>query len=258
MRYNQWFTVTIFGVVLTWSAASWGYPDTMISTPDAVITHGKYAGKKIQGSGRASTEARAIGSFESIRLAGAIDIKFKIGPKPSVTVTIDDNLQSNVTATVVGNELVINDVHNFSTKLKPVVEVTAPSLAGIALAGAGDIDIDALQGKALSASMTGAGDVRIGKAQLEVLQVELGGAGDFSAMGTAGTVTLTLNGAGNINTKKLQAKNVQASVSGVGTATVTATVKIDADVSGVGDIVVYGKPSQVSKSVSGMGTVTLQ
>jgi hypothetical protein len=171
---------------------------------------------------------------------------------------IDDNLQSNVTATVVGNELVIADLKNFSTKLNPVVEVTAPSLAGVTLSGAGDIDVDIVQSKSLDVAMTGAGDVRIGKVALEILRLNLSGAGDFSAPGTADTVTLVLSGVGDIETKNLQAKTVHAKVSGVGNAIVMATVAIDAEVSGTGDIEVYGKPPQVSKKVTGLGDIALR
>jgi hypothetical protein len=69
-------------------------------------------------------------------------------------------------------------------------------------------------------------------------------------------VELGLSGAGSAHCFDLLSENTKVEVSGVGSAEVFASVKIDAQVSGVGSVKYKGNATDVKQNVSGVGSVS--
>jgi len=68
-------------------------------------------------------------------------------------------------------------------------------------------------------------------------------------------VDLGVSGVGSAHCFDLQAENTKVDVSGVGSAEVFASVKLDAQVNGVGSVSYRGNPANVSQHVSGVGSI---
>ena len=63
------------------------------------------------------------------------------------------------------------------------------------------------------------------------------------------------SGAGDVNARELDADEVDVNISGAGDVEVTALKRIDARISGVGEIDYWGRPEKERTRVSGIGDI---
>jgi hypothetical protein len=87
------------------------------------------------------------------------------------------------------------------------------------------------------------------------IRANVSGVGSLYIRGQTKDADLDLSGAGSAHCFDLMAENTQVDVSGVGSAEVFASVKIDAEVSGVGSVRYKGNATDVNQHVSGVGSV---
>jgi hypothetical protein len=195
------------------------------------------ASSSTTGSGVAATQTRNVAAFDSVELAGSNNVVVHVGGTQSVVVKADDNLLNRVTTDAKSGTLVIGNTPGSLTSRSPMsVAVTVPTLSALTLAGGGNIVVDGIDTQSLTVTLSGSGNV--------------------SGSGTAASFDVTLSGSGNAWFTQLAADNVHAVVSGSGNVYVTATKSLDASVPGSGTIVYAGYPPDVTKSVTGSGTIT--
>ena len=82
--------------------------------------------------------------------------------------------------------------------------------------GAGDVNISDIEADDISVDVSGAGDVEMSGIESNTLSVAIKGAGSAGLSGKTGTAKLRVSGVGSINAERLEAKNYDASKSGVG------------------------------------------
>jgi hypothetical protein len=201
------------------------------------IFNGPSSSPGVHGSGIAATQARHLGTFGGIELAGSNIVNVHVGGKPSVVVHADDNLISRVTTKVQDGRLVVgNTPGSFSTKSPMRVEIRTPSLSDLRLTGSGIVSVSGIDTRSLAVMLAGSGVLR--------------------ASGAATKLDVTLAGSGDAQLQQLVAKDVHAVVAGSGRILVTATRSLDASVPGSGAVVYAGNPAHVTTSVTGIGAVT--
>ena len=88
----------------------------------------------------------------------------------------------------------------------------------------------------------------------EALDLRHDGAGELTASGRVGALTATLGGVGELQLSELAAEQATVRVSGTGHAEMKVAHKLDAIVTGVGDIEYHGDPT-VRSDVRGLGDV---
>jgi hypothetical protein len=91
--------------------------------------------------------------------------------------------------------------------------------------------------------------------QVGSFALSIAGSGDVVVSGTADEARFGIAGSGDIDARNLGAKKVGVSISGSGDAHVNATETLDAKVAGSGDVTYSGHPHDVSRRVSGSGSV---
>jgi hypothetical protein len=192
----------------------------------------------VVGSGKVSSETRRVSGFISIVLKGATNVDVAFGNSESVVVEADDNIVPLVETVVQNGQLVIRAQSNasFITRNSIRVRVTMKSLKGVTLKGSGNITVSGLSGDGLI--------------------VDLPGSGNFTVTGAADAVQISLPGSGNIYCIGLKAKSAKVTLNGSGNIMVYASQSLDANIRGSGTIRYDGNPAQVSKSVTGSGSIT--
>jgi Putative auto-transporter adhesin, head GIN domain len=185
-----------------------------------------------------TTETRTPGTFHAVELKGAVGVEIRVDSKTSVEVTGEPEAIKHISTDVKAGSLVIDMTGNLNTHEKLKVVVTTPSLDAVALSGAGNIRVSG---------------VKSGR-----FAIQLGGAGNVDVAGAADDLAVDMTGPGNINAKDLPTKSATVTHGGTGNVSVTATEKIAATLTGVGNVTVYGHPKSVSKSVSGVGSIRLR
>jgi hypothetical protein len=193
-------------------------------------------GGGIKGSGILKAESRRVAEFSSIRLESVGTITVRQTGKESLTVSAEDNLLPLLESRVADRTLILGVAHGKGIRPTKPIEYTVEvkSLEGIRLQGAGNIDAKDIRGRSLSVSLSGAGNVTI--------------------TGSADALDLTLSGAGNYHGEDFKTSKATIHSSGVGNAIVNVTKELDATLSGVGTVEYIGSP-HVRTSVSGIGTV---
>ncbi len=189
------------------------------------------------GSGVAATQARSVPPFTGVELAGANNVVIHVGARQSVVVHADSNLLGRVTTRVRSGSLVIGTTPGTLNAKSPMfVAVSVPALQDLTLDGAGNISVTGVTGANLA--------------------VELPGSGTINAAGTVTRLDVTVSGSGTALLGQLIAADVKAALSGDGTINLTATHSLSASLSGSGAITYTGSPAQVTKTVTGSGTIS--
>ena len=189
------------------------------------------------GSGIAATQARSLPPFTGVELAGDNNVVVRSGARQSVTVHADSNLLGRVTTRVSSGTLVIGTVPGALNARSPMfVTVSVPSLRALTVQGSGNISVTEINSPSLV--------------------VRLPGSGTVHASGTAARLDVGIAGSGTALLSQLVARDATASIEGSGSIILTVTHRLNANISGSGSILFMGNPSQVSKSVTGSGTIS--
>src|SRR5262249_37320437 len=101
----------------------------------------------------------------------------------------------------------------------------------------------------------GAGNAKLTNINNARLEMTLTGAVDLQSSGQTKLVEIRLAGAGNVDAKELHAETVTVNSSGAGSVSVYASEKLDANLTGVGNVEYYGNPKTVNRRISGVGSI---
>jgi hypothetical protein len=186
----------------------------------------------------AAEQTREVTAFQSITSQGAFQVTVNVGQKQSVVLSGSDAALARIETKVVDNTLVLStpDRKHSITDDKVRVSINVEQLKQFQLEGAGKTELNNLSG--------------------ERFHLNYQGVGLLKANGKVQTLIIRAEGVGSINTRDLEAQHVDVSLEGVGSAQVRATESLRAKVDGIGSLTYYGKPSRISKSVDGIGSVS--
>jgi len=217
-----------------------------------------FLGKRVRGNGEIRTEERSVSNFKNVDVSGAAKVYVSQGDRPSVKIEGDDNLLQYIEVNQEGDKISVRERPGFN--LMPTgdlhIYVTAPVFSRIAASGACDIigKNKISNPEDLSLHVSGAGDIRM-EIDAPTLSAKVSGSGSIDLKGQTKDVDLDLTGAGHAHCYDLLAENTKVDISGAGSAEVYASVKLDAQVSGAGDVRYKGNATNVSQHVSGAGSV---
>ena len=185
----------------------------------------------------AAQETRELPAFKSITTQGAYKLVVTVGQPQSVVVSGDQDVIAKLNTKVVNDNLVISmpDEKNAKWKDKLSIVIGVAQLGKFQMEGIGDTTLNQLAGDEF------------------VLRYQ--GVGTLAANGKVQRFILKAEGVGNVDARDLDAKSVEASVEGIGSAKVRASESLNAKVEGIGSLSYYGRPARVVKSASGIGSV---
>lgn len=247
------------------AAAQWGgHWVTVTSNGEPIVT----------GSGRIVSEPRGVSDFRAIETNGAADIHVRVGERPSVIVTADDNLLPYLRTEVSDGVLRVGSVGSFRTRTAPQIYVTVPDLSSALTRGSGDIDVSGVNNRELELVTQGSGNIRAdgrtgrldakiegsGDAELRAMQaaradVSVSGSGD-AWIGSIADLTARSYGSGDVHVVG-QTRSADVGVYGSGDAWVATSGNLIARTYGSGDVHVSGHPASLSVSQGGSGRVIL-
>lgn len=228
-------------------------------TPAHAVTINLFNGdaNTVAGSGKEVNVARKVGAFSVLRLDSSVDVHARQGATPSVSVHADDNIEPMIETVVDGDTLVVRTRKgaSFRTSHDVVVDIVFTSLTAAQQHSSGDLHIETLSGPRFESTIAGSGDLQIDHAQLGSFALSIAGSGAVTVAGTADEARFGVAGSGDIDAHDFAARRVSVSISGSGDAHVKATEAIDARVAGSGGVTYSGHPHDVSRHVSGSGSI---
>jgi len=211
----------------------------------------------------AEVQDRHLSGFHAISTSASFDVYITQGSTESVKVEAPSDVINRIITEVDGDVLKIrtkNGAFNWggwfnNSHKKMVIYVTVKSIHSIHISGSSDVFFkDGITADKLDLTVSGSGDV-VGRLNVKSLEAGISGSGDIKLAGNAERLALRMNGSGDFSGRELVTAITSVSISGSGDATVNASQKLDARVSGSGDIRYVGNPKEVAKSTSGSGDI---
>lgn len=167
-----------------------------------------------------------------LTLDAPVDVHFIKGDRAAMTVSGAAPLVAAMHWQ--DNRLSINDAPMFWHRALHV-EIVAPRLPPLTLAGPGNISIENLD--------------------QDDLQLNLRGAGNVDASGKVRAVTVSNSGAGNVDLGELDATDATVTASGIGNVDLAASGKVTVLLSGVGNVSLHRKPAELNSRINGIGSI---
>ena len=211
----------------------------------------------------ARIEDRHLSGFNAVHLAGSFDVYITQGATESVKVEAPEDVIGHIVTEVEGGVLKIynkNDHFHWGDLFggghrKIAIYVSAKDLNSISVTGSGDMFFkEGLHTNSLRLKVSGSGDM-VGKINVKTLESSISGSGDMTLSGHAENSTVSVVGSGDYRAHNLVTVNTAVRVAGSGDASINASNKVDASVSGSGDIRYTGGAKIISSSKSGSGDI---
>lgn len=191
-----------------------------------------------------------VQSFDAIHLSCAADVVFHVSDTFNVSIEAPEKLIESYQIESDGKRLSIReknrddgkmvlDMGKLSDEHQVMVHVYAPRLTAISVTGSGEVTCDdTIHTEIFTGSVTGSGDIDCKVVKADKLSLEVTGSGDIELHETeAVNSTALVTGSGDINVHFISGNTASATVTGSG------------------DITFSGSLTQVSKAVTGSGSI---
>ena len=201
-----------------------------------------------------------VGNFTEIEVAGPFDVDVKTGASPSVSARGNQNLLDRLEVEVKGDTLVIRPKKDrkwfgggWNVNGKGTLAISVPMIRAATLAGAGDMNINAIRGDDFEGQIAGAGDLRVDTIEVSRLKLGIAGSGGVNARGgKAQRAEYSIAGSGDVDAGALTTETLDVSIAGSGAVRANASKAADVSIMGSGDVeVTGGAKCSVSKAGSG-------
>ena len=210
----------------------------------------------ITGSGRIVTEKRSVENFTEIETAGSISIEVTHGDKIMVEVEADDNVLSHILTEVRNGKLSVMFEEGSYTNVEAKVYVTIPSVKRLLVSGSGDITSkDTLANmQQIVVEVNGSGSI---EAVLDAPEVkaEINGSGSIVLRGRTKKLSVDNSGSGSLDASRLLSETAIVKNSGSGSSHIFASLSLEADMDGSGDIIYDGNPPNKKIDDGGSGSI---
>jgi hypothetical protein len=245
-----------------------------------------YSMLRAQGTGTASpgsrlvdSEKRTLGaSVAEVDVSGPINLTLRQGTAASLEVRGEQRLLANVDTTVEGNTLHIGPRGILLRHRQPIeVILVLPTLEGLTIGGSGENSVSGFSGDRIEVNVTGSAALRFhgryreieaglhGSGELEFtagsaekVSADLKGSGHMTLVGAARELHADVAGSGEMDARHLRAEQVELQHQGSGSSAVYASKRVQAEMTGSGNVTVYGNPDNRAVSRNGSGSVSFQ
>ena len=206
----------------------------------------------------AQKETRNTESFDEISLGVHADLYLTIGSKQSVVIEGEDDDIDNIETEVENGRLRIRSKKSWNWNWggdKVEIYITVPEVNGIYVSGSGSVHGESvIKSDDFDMSISGSGDINI-EIDANSASLKISGSGHAELSGNAGELNIRISGSGSIEAYDLESNEVEASISGSGSARVNVSESIEASIAGSGSIYYTGDPDNVNSSTAGSGRV---
>jgi hypothetical protein len=199
---------------------------------------------------------RSPGAFTGIKAGGVLDIKIQQGDSNTVSLEAQDQESLDHIQTDVHDGILEIRIHGkVKHEGKLTILVTAQHLKSIETDGSASVKSqNTFKTDELVLDCSGASDVHM-DVDVQKVNVKLSGAGDVVLKGKTGNLEAEVSGAGTLKATKLETSTTHVRISGAGDARINPKDKLQAEVSGAGDVVYQTEPREKTIEISGAGDV---
>lgn len=215
------------------------------------------ARENVYGSGSVITEERAIDRFEEVTIDGPVEVHIKQGPPAPLKVEAEDNVMRIIETYVSGNTLRVKIRNGVNLKrFRPIhVYIQGETWKKIVFSGSGSLSgPDTIRAARFSYEINGSADANL-KLDANEVRMYVNGSGNLRLEGRSNAYFSEINGSGDLDAQELQTATADVHVNGSGEQAIWVTDRLDARITGSGNIRYKGAPGTVNVNVAGSGKV---
>jgi hypothetical protein len=242
------------------------------------------AGSTSPGSRLVATEKRTLGaSVQEVDVSGPINLTLRQGPSASLEVRGEQRLLANVDTAVDGDTGSPGRLHigprGILLRHRQPIEVTLvlPTLEHLNISGSGQHTVSGFSGerievnvdgnaslrfngryREIDAGLHGSGDMELTGGSAEKVMADLKGSGHMILVGGARELHAEVAGSGELDARHLRAEAAVLSHHGSGSSALYASKRVEVEMTGSGNISVYGNPDKREVSRTGSGSISFQ
>ena len=188
----------------------------------------------ITGNGDTKSEHREVNFFDRLDVSGNFNVDIVNAEKIKIDIEAEENLLKHIQTRVRDKTLYISSRRNLRPTEEMSIIVQVPMIKMISCSGLNNITAYDLNNDELTINLSGASNIKVS--------------------GITKYFDLDVSGAADIDAKELIAEYVRIDVSGASNAEIFATKSAVVDVSGTGNVTLYGSANDVKMDVSGAGS----
>lgn len=209
--------------------------------------------KCISGEGKTVEKEIDLDAFTYLAVTSAVDVELSQGPQKIIAVG-QANIIEQLSRNVKGSHWTIEFDEKICWNNDFSVKVTLPSLEGVNINGAGDVNGHSVfAGDQLDVFINGSGDVNL-EVDMKAVKTKINGSGDVHLVGLSEEHSISINGSGDVKSMELETQHSSVNIHGSGDVKVHAEKSLSVNVQGSGDVHYKGSP-KVSSKVQGSGEV---
>ena len=178
-------------------------------------------------AGETHSKTYDLRDFSAIEISGAYELDVEVGDDYSVRLTGPEEEMSRAEVAVRDGALTLGSRKHRGDRDGVLAVVTLPALDRLSVSGVVDADIRGVDAGAFKINLSGVGEVKVD--------------------GRCGQLYARVSGVGELDARALKCGSAEISLSGMGGASVFARDVAKAEISGMGEINVYGSPKTVDK-----------
>jgi hypothetical protein len=237
------------------------------------------AGVASPGSRLVASEKRTLGaSIQEVDVSGPINLTLRQGPSASLEVRGEQRLLANVDTTVDGDTLHIGPRGILLRHRQPIeVTLVLPTLEHLNISGSGQHTVSGFSGDSIAvnvdgnaglrfngryreidAGLHGSGDMELTCGNAERVSADLKGSGRMTLVGGARELHAEIAGSGELDARHLRAETADLATHGAGSSSLYTSKHVQVEMTGSGDVTVYGNPNNREISRTGSGSVSFQ
>jgi hypothetical protein len=193
-----------------------------------------------------------LSDFRQVAAGSTFEVEIVQGDSFETAITADDNLFEYLDASVRGDTLRLQ-LRSGRTYTNATLKarIVMPSLRGLQLSGASRARLEASGSQGpLDVEVSGASALS-GEVQTEELAIVLSGASRLSLSGEGGRLSLRCSGASSADLGDVSVGDADVDLSGASRATIDATGRLNADLSGASNLTYAGSPTLGRVSTTG-------
>ena len=202
------------------------------------------------------TQQRNVGSFNSIDVGGALEVRVRQDAAASVQVATDENLQPYIETYLDGNTLVVQNKQGYNPdpSNNTIIYVSAPEFKNLEVSGASKlIGENTVTSNDLGLRASGASEISM-DVKAQKLETEATGASNIQLKGRADKFSSEASGASHLRCLDLQTDETTLDLSGASDAEVTADKQLNIEASGASDVKFRGN-ANINQKSSGASSV---
>lgn len=186
-------------------------------------------------SGETVTETYDVGDFERVSIDTSWDADIEVGPETSVEVQVDEEILDKVDIKVEGDTLFVDlDSGLFSISGDLDIHITTPTLVGVEVDGATQLDIEDLD--------------------TDRFEVDVNGASQVTADGTVRELIISADGASQLDFDQVVADRAEVDANGASQIDLAGADEVRGDLDGASQLDV-APDADVNVSTSGASSI---